>query len=111
MSKLFVTFKYPMTGTFKIETNMKASHIPDIIEAYLQDVIGAGKDATSAKGLEVYEITLEIDLTDDTITVTHDCGNKGLLAGILMTILKRLHERRTFTKITSLSDRSSSTQR
>lgn len=89
--KLFVTFEYPMTGAFKIDTNMKASYVPDIIEAYLQDVMGAGKDANPANEWEVYEITLEIDLTDDTITVTHNCGNLGLVTGILMNILRRLH--------------------
>jgi len=53
--------------------------------------MGTGKDANPAKKLEVYHITLEIDLIDDTITVTHDCGNKGLVAGILMDILRYLH--------------------
>ncbi len=90
MGKLSVTFTYPMTGAFKVDTDMKASYVPDVIEAYIQDVMGNGKDATSAKELEVYHITLEIDLTDDTITIMYDCGNKGLANGILMDILGRL---------------------
>ena len=93
MSKLFVTFEFPIDnpGAFKIVgTNMKASCVPGLIENYIQDITGAGEDDTPANKWEVYEITLEIDLTDDTITVTHNCGNLGLVAGILMDILRRL---------------------
>ena len=35
---------------------------------------------------DVYKITLAVDLSEDIITVTSDCGNLGLVAGILMDI-------------------------
>lgn len=35
MSRLgFVTLTYPMTGEFKVDTNMKANYVTDVIEAY-----------------------------------------------------------------------------
>ena len=92
--KLFVTFAYPIFNQSAyevVDTNMKASYIPDVIEAYLQDVMGAGKDVNEARDLEVYEITLTIDLNDDSIEVDSNCGNLGLVKGILMNILWRLH--------------------
>lgn len=95
MSKLFVTFAYPINdpNAYEIvDTNMKKAAIPSVVEAYLQDIFGAGKDVNEARNLEVYEITLAIDLTDDSITVDSNCGNLGLVAGILFDILRRLHE-------------------
>ena len=92
MSRLgFVTLTYPMTGEFKVDTNMKANYVTDVIEAYIQQVMGAGKDPNPANAWEVYEITLQIEF-DDSITVTHNYGNLGLVAGILLVILRRLHE-------------------
>lgn len=58
---------------------------------HIQSVMGAGKDPNPANEWEVYEITLKIE-PDDSITVTHNCGNLGLVAGILLVILRRLHE-------------------
>ncbi len=90
--KLFVTFEYPIDDpdALTIDTDIKASYIPDVIEAYLQGVVGAGKDSNEAKDLEVYGITLT--MCDDSIKVDSNCGNLGLVAGILTDILKRLHE-------------------
>ena len=93
MSKLFITFAYPIDNpdAFEIvDTNMKEAAITSVVEAYLQDIVGAGKDTNEARDLQVYEITLTIDLTDDSIEVDSNCGNKGLVAGILMDILRRL---------------------
>ncbi len=66
---------------------MKANYVADVIEAYIQSVMGAGKDPNPANEWEVYEITLQIEF-DDSITVTHNCGNLGLVAGILLVILR-----------------------
>jgi hypothetical protein len=93
VKKLFVTFEYTIGKpvVFKIiDTNMKMKAIPGLIENYIRDISGAGKDDTPANKWDVYEITLDIDLNDDTITVTHNCGNLGLVAGILVDILRRL---------------------
>jgi hypothetical protein len=95
LSKLFVTFAFPIedAAAFEVvDTNMKRAYITDIIEAYLQDIMGTGKDPNEARDLEVYEITLTIDLSDDYIEMDSNCGNMGLVAGILVDILWRLHE-------------------
>jgi formylmethanofuran dehydrogenase subunit C len=91
MSKLYVTFAYTIKGsTFEIvDTNMKAGIIT-LIDAYLREATGAGADDSEAVERDVYEITLAVDLTEDTITVKSNCGNLGLVAGILMDILREL---------------------
>ena len=97
MNKLFVTFVYPIDEpeAFEVvDTNIKRDYITDVVEAYLQDIMGAGKDPNEARDLEVYEITLMIDLRDDSIEVDSNCGNLGLVAGILADILCRLHGER-----------------
>jgi len=93
MTKLFVTLAYTVdTGRWEItSTNMTTAGYITLIENYLRDITGAGTDESVANWeLETYEITLAIDLSHDDITVKSDCGNLGLVAGILMTILKEL---------------------
>ena len=92
MTKLFVTFAYPVNdpNAYEIvDTNMKRDCITDIIELYLQDGTGDSKDENEARDLEVYEIKLSTNC--DSITIDSNCGNLGLVAGILMDILSRLH--------------------
>ena len=91
MSKLYVTFAYTIKGnTFEIvDTNMRSGFIT-LINTYLRGVMGAGPDEHEAIERDVYEITLTIDLMEDTITVDNNCGNRGLVAGILMVIQGRL---------------------
>lgn len=94
MTSLFVTFRYPVNDPTSLEivdTDMKREYIPDVVEAYIQDCIGRGADKRPANELDVYTITLIIDLSNDVITVRSDCGNKGLTLGIMMDILRRLH--------------------
>ena len=93
--KLFVTFLVPIDNVDEFEivdTDMKASYIPDVIEAYIQESMGKGEDSTPPNILSTYQITIDIDLLDDTITVTSNCGNKCLTLGILVHIMGRLHE-------------------
>ena len=96
MSKLYVTFTYSIQypESFPVDTNMEREDIPGVIEAYLQDImdsIGDGKDDNLIERYDVYNIRLEIDPTDKTITCNwDDKGSKELIAGILMYILSRL---------------------
>lgn len=92
---LFVTFAFTVSKRDSYEvvkTNMNPSGIYELVETYLHGIVGAGKDTRDPDHRDVYTITLTIDLTDDTIKVKHDCGNLGLVAGILMTIFKDLPE-------------------
>ena len=91
MRKLYVTFAYTIKGsTFEIvDTNMRVGMIT-LIDAYLREVMGAGVDDRKVVKRDVYEITLAVDLSADIITVTSNCGNLGLVAGILMDIQMEL---------------------
>lgn len=91
MRRLYVTFAYTIkSNTFEIvDTNMKAGMIT-LIDAYLREVMGAGADDREAVKRDIYEITLAVDLSEDIITVTSNCGNLGLVAGILMDIQMEL---------------------
>jgi hypothetical protein len=88
--KLFVTFEFDIpTDTYKVvNTNMNKGGIRILLETYLRDIIGRGADERPPERRDVYTITMTIDVTCDDIRVAHNCGNLGLVAGILMTIYK-----------------------
>ena len=88
--KLFVTFDYTVsTDTYKVvETNMNNNGIETLLETYIRDSIGAGADERLAKDRDTYTITLTLDVTYDDIEVYHNCGNLGLVLGILHTIFR-----------------------
>jgi hypothetical protein len=89
---MFVIFEYSVkVGGFEIiESNLNQEGIIELLETYIHCSIGAGKDSNPAKERDVYRITLEIDLSDDRITVRSNCGNAGLTLGILIDILRRM---------------------
>lgn len=90
---LFVTFAFTSSkaGSYEIvRTNMSTVGIYELVEGYLHGIVGAGKDTRDPEHRDVYTITLAVDVTVDTISLRHDCGNLGLVAGILMTIFKDL---------------------
>jgi hypothetical protein len=89
---MFVTFDYSVvTAEFDtIETDLNQEGIIELLWSFIQDSIGAGKDSNSPNDMDVYRITLEIDLSDDHITVVSNCGNAGLTLGILADILRRM---------------------
>lgn len=93
MFKLFVSFIFPINDPEAFEivaTDMSNDGIIELLETYTQSCIGAGADESEAVEREVYNILLQIDLSDDTITVQSNTGNKGLTLGILMDILTRM---------------------
>lgn len=87
---LNVTYPVDEPEKFKIETNAKAEAVADLIEDFIHDQIGAGTDRSQANELDVYEIILAIDLSDDSWRIKDDCGNKGLRDGILLAVLGRI---------------------
>ncbi len=89
---LYADFTFPLESPDDTEvlTNMNDEGVIEILETYLHGIVGAGEDDKPAVELDVYHIRLGIDLSDDTIIVKHDCGNLGLVAGILSVILGNL---------------------
>lgn len=87
-----ITFPINEPEKFKIESDIKQEHWGEIISEFIRSQMGTGKDNTPAEERDVYNITIQIDLSDDTFYCKHDCGNKGLREGILMDILGRLSD-------------------
>ena len=90
MSKLYVTFEFDIpTDTYKVvDTNMNNNGISTLLDTYLRDIMGRGADERRPEIRDVYTIAMTLDVTYDKIGVSHDCGNLGLVAGILMTIFR-----------------------
>lgn len=96
MTKLYATFTFTFgdnwTNHELIGTNMTDAGIVNLLETYLHSIVGAGKDSHEAIKRDTYKITVAVDLSYDEFTITHDCGNLGLVAGILSSILSELPE-------------------
>ena len=93
MSIVTVDLSYEIktgTVTYKETTTARKEAIGEILEAFVIGEIGQGVDESPATEQDVYNIRLDLDLTDDSFRVTHDCGNKGLRTGILIAVLKDL---------------------
>lgn len=86
-----VTFNHK-ENKVSIESDVKREKIGDLITDFLRDQMGKGKDERKAAELDVYNIALDIDLTDDTFYCCSDCGNDGLRDGILYLALQTLEE-------------------
>ena len=92
-SKHFVKLAYPIDDpdAFEIvDTSMNEAGIAEVLEAFIRDSAGKGDDLRVANDLDVYEITVTVDLSHDDITVKSNCGQKGLELGILMDIFTRM---------------------
>ena len=91
MSRLYLNVTYNVeTDTFEVASNIKPERQSDVLADFIHGQVGAGKDESAPAERKVYSIRLQLDLSDDTFYVKHDCGNKGLRDGILMRVLKDL---------------------
>lgn len=92
MCRVWVEFTFPIATPEKFTHtgNIKETCLSDIVSDFIRCQLGAGADHSPAQEREVYHIRLDVDLTYDSFTCTHDCGNLGLRDGILMDILSRL---------------------
>jgi hypothetical protein len=85
---LIIKILYDMSGNPPIiKTNCKRECISEILGEWLSCQMGAGEDHSKAKELDVYHITIVLDLSDDSFVCRSNTGNKGLTAGIVMTVL------------------------
>jgi hypothetical protein len=86
--------------TVQIKTNAKRGVISELLADYVHSQVGAGKDESPPEVHDVYNITIGVELDDDSWGSTHNCGNKGLRDGIIMRVLALLSEKSS--KITYL---------
>lgn len=92
-TKLTMDITFPMDGSKPtIRSTVRRERWSEFVEEYLRAQIGAGADPAPAEERKVYQITIAIDLEDDGTYSKHDCGNKGLRDGILMSLLKDIAE-------------------
>lgn len=75
-----------------LTTNVKEKRLKDLMGEVVRSQIGAGEDNNPIKKRDVYTINVSIDLSCDAISITSDCGNKGLETGILAEALVRMDE-------------------
>ena len=89
---LFLDITYPIAAgaACSIYSNIKTEHRQEVLSDFLVSQIGRGADHRQPNEREVYKIAIRLDLTTDTFTVRHDCGNNGLLTGIVMSVLQQL---------------------
>lgn len=76
-------------GRFSVDTNIKDERAPEIIGEFLRSQLGEGADKRPPTDERVVHIRLDVDLSDDSFRVTHDCGNLSLRDGILLDVMKR----------------------
>jgi hypothetical protein len=76
-----------------ISTNAKFEKVEDLLEDYLHSIVGTGKDPSPMNELDVYKITLGLQLDGDVWGTSHNCGNKGLREGILMRVLRLVSDK------------------
>jgi len=76
------------TNEFKINSNCKQPK--DIILDFLRTQIGQGVDNNPPNNdQDIYNINIDLDLSEDRFTVDCNCGNKGLRDGILMAFINQ----------------------
>jgi len=94
MSDLFIEINYPINEPekYSINSNVKEKKIKDLLLEWTRGQMGRGEDSSSPNDVDVYHIRIEIDLSYDTFTCKSDTGNKGLTAGIVMDVIKRIKD-------------------
>lgn len=92
---LYLFVEYDMKNeSAKLNTNIKHEMVAEVLGDYLHSRVGSGKDPSEPAQREIYTIKLGLELDGDVWYCEHDCGNKGLREGILMSVLKMLHDQR-----------------
>jgi len=92
VSRLYLNVTYNVkTDTFEVASDIKPEMQGEVLADFIHGQVGAGVDESPRTEREVYSIRLQLDLSDDTFYVEHNCGNKGLRDGILMRVLRDLN--------------------
>jgi hypothetical protein len=95
MSDLYIDIIYPINTPekYEIKTNMKSENVKDALCEYIHGIIGyGGKDTRKAREIDVYHITIDIDLSCDKFSVKSDTDNNGLTDGIIMDVISRMED-------------------
>ena len=74
----------------EIGGDIRKDKAADIIAEWIRTQMGEGEDRSPSHNRKTYHIEIDLDLSNDSMRATHDCGNKGLRDGILLRVLKKL---------------------
>ncbi len=88
---IYIKISYPINEPekFEIDTNAKQPLVAGLLTEFIRVYTGE-VDQSEANELDVYEITLKLDLSDDGWSVKSNTGNKGLTMGIVMDVFQRM---------------------
>lgn len=89
---LGIQIKYNVpTDTYTIlKTNIKKERIRDFLEDWLMTQVGAGKDTRKRVDRDDYIVSIGLDLSDDTFTISSNTNNEGLTCGIIMSVVGKM---------------------
>jgi len=89
--ELIINIDYDLEhDLFCYRTNIKQKYLTELISDFLRAQIGKGIDERPRTETDLYQIDLQVDLSDDGFSSRSNCGNLGLRDGILIEFLKRL---------------------
>jgi len=71
------------------ETDLKDEKIFDVITDFLRTQMGLGKDTQTPNEFPVYEVEINLDLSDDSFRVKSNTGNNSLMTGIVAHFLDK----------------------
>lgn len=87
---LAITYNMKERDKCVIKTNAKKEAVEKILECWLQVQIGLDEDSRESKVRDVYQITIDLDLSDGTFYTSSDTGNKGLTVKLVTNVLNML---------------------
>lgn len=93
LDHLTLDIKFNITSDqFEVGGNVNREGQKELVEAFLSEQIGAGKDDSKPNKQDTYHIQLKWYPENDRIVVSSDTGNKGLRDGLLLHYLKNLEK-------------------
>jgi hypothetical protein len=61
----------------------------DIVEVAVRSDMSKAPDKSEPIKRDIYSFIIKWDYSDDSVTISHDCGNEGLKTGILSAFLEK----------------------
>jgi len=92
-SALHIKLQFNATkDAFLVETDVKQERLKDVLGEVVRVLIGAGEDHSDTEIKDIYTVDITIDLSEDEIWISSDCGNKGLESGIIAEAFVRMNK-------------------
>ena len=91
MQNLEMTIKLDLSDgqeKFSYIGSVKEDQVKNLVEDFLRLQIGKGTDSSPSNESDQYEITISLDLSYDSFSSIHNCGNLSLRDGILVRFLQ-----------------------